>query len=256
MRLTVVGCSGSYPGPDSPASCYLLEADDDGRAAPGGCCSTSAAARSARCTGTSTRSRSTPCCSATCTPTTASTCAGYYVLRKYHPDGAAAADPGLGSGRHRRPDGPRLRPAARPGHDTRSSTSASGPAPIDDRPVHGDAGRRSTTRCRPSACGSAADGATLAYTGDTGPCAALDEVAADADLFLAEASFRSGDDNPPDLHLTGADVRRRRRPAAAPGSWCSPTCRRGTTRRSRWPRPRSTYDGPWRWPGPGAVYEV
>ena len=26
MRLTVVGCSGSYPGPDSPASCYLIEA--------------------------------------------------------------------------------------------------------------------------------------------------------------------------------------------------------------------------------------
>ena len=32
MRITVIGCSGSYPGPDSPASCYLLEADDaDGR---------------------------------------------------------------------------------------------------------------------------------------------------------------------------------------------------------------------------------
>jgi ribonuclease BN (tRNA processing enzyme) len=27
MRLTVVGCSGSLPGPDSAASCYLLEAD-------------------------------------------------------------------------------------------------------------------------------------------------------------------------------------------------------------------------------------
>ena len=27
MRLTVLGCSGTYPGPDSPASCYLLEAD-------------------------------------------------------------------------------------------------------------------------------------------------------------------------------------------------------------------------------------
>ena len=25
MRLTIVGCSGSYPGPDSPASCYLVE---------------------------------------------------------------------------------------------------------------------------------------------------------------------------------------------------------------------------------------
>ena len=27
MRLTVVGCAGSFPGPDNPASCYLLEAD-------------------------------------------------------------------------------------------------------------------------------------------------------------------------------------------------------------------------------------
>ena len=27
MRLTVVGCSGSLPGPDSAASCYLVEAE-------------------------------------------------------------------------------------------------------------------------------------------------------------------------------------------------------------------------------------
>ena len=27
MRLTIIGCSGSYPGPEAPASCYLLEAD-------------------------------------------------------------------------------------------------------------------------------------------------------------------------------------------------------------------------------------
>ena len=26
MRLTVVGCSGSFPGPESAASCYLVEA--------------------------------------------------------------------------------------------------------------------------------------------------------------------------------------------------------------------------------------
>ena len=30
MKLTVVGCSGSFPGPDSPASCYLVEADARG----------------------------------------------------------------------------------------------------------------------------------------------------------------------------------------------------------------------------------
>ncbi len=28
MRLTVVGCSGSFPGPDSAASCYLVETED------------------------------------------------------------------------------------------------------------------------------------------------------------------------------------------------------------------------------------
>ncbi|WP_055477749.1 MBL fold metallo-hydrolase [Sphaerimonospora mesophila] len=27
MKLTVIGCSGSFPGPDSPSSCYLLEAE-------------------------------------------------------------------------------------------------------------------------------------------------------------------------------------------------------------------------------------
>ena len=31
VRLTVIGCSGSYPGPDSPASCYLLEQEHEGR---------------------------------------------------------------------------------------------------------------------------------------------------------------------------------------------------------------------------------
>jgi ribonuclease BN (tRNA processing enzyme) len=31
MRLTVVGCSGSLPGPDSPASCYLVQAEHGGR---------------------------------------------------------------------------------------------------------------------------------------------------------------------------------------------------------------------------------
>jgi ribonuclease BN (tRNA processing enzyme) len=49
------------------------------------------------------------------------------------------------------------------------------------------------------------DGITVAYSGDTGPCPALARVADGADLLLAEASFRAGDDNPAGLHLTGAD---------------------------------------------------
>ncbi|MBW8171840.1 MBL fold metallo-hydrolase [Ornithinimicrobium sp. Arc0846-15] len=31
MELTVIGCSGSVAGPDGPASCYLLRAEQDGR---------------------------------------------------------------------------------------------------------------------------------------------------------------------------------------------------------------------------------
>lgn len=31
MKLTIVGCSGSFPGPQSPASCYLLTAHDGTR---------------------------------------------------------------------------------------------------------------------------------------------------------------------------------------------------------------------------------
>jgi ribonuclease BN (tRNA processing enzyme) len=51
-----------------------------------------------------------------------------------------------------------------------------------------------------------ADGAALVYSGDTGPCLALNELAADADVLLAEASFVHGQSNPADLHLTGREA--------------------------------------------------
>jgi len=28
VKLTIIGCSGSVPGPAAPAPCYLVEADD------------------------------------------------------------------------------------------------------------------------------------------------------------------------------------------------------------------------------------
>ena len=31
MKVTIIGCSGSFPGPTSPASCYLLQAEHQGR---------------------------------------------------------------------------------------------------------------------------------------------------------------------------------------------------------------------------------
>jgi ribonuclease BN (tRNA processing enzyme) len=47
------------------------------------------------------------------------------------------------------------------------------------------------------------DGRTVAYSADTGETDVLVEVARDADLFLCEASYLEGDPNPPDVHLTG-----------------------------------------------------
>ncbi len=79
VRLTVVGCSGSFPGPGLGR--VLLPGrgpgdDGSGAPAPGGSCSTSAAARSARSSATPRCTRSTPSCSATCTRTTAWTSPG------------------------------------------------------------------------------------------------------------------------------------------------------------------------------------
>src|SRR5690606_23865566 len=49
-------------------------------------------------------------------------------------------------------------------------------------------------------------GRVLAYSADTAPCDALLRLAQDADLFLCEASYPDGAQNPPDLHLTGRDA--------------------------------------------------
>lgn len=52
-----------------------------------------------------------------------------------------------------------------------------------------------------------ADGAALAYTADTGPTAAILELARDADVLLSEASWQDdGAAHPPDLHLTAREA--------------------------------------------------
>ena len=50
------------------------------------------------------------------------------------------------------------------------------------------------------------DGRVLAYSADTAACDALNRLAKGADLFLCEASYLDGEENPPDLHLTGRDA--------------------------------------------------
>jgi len=203
MRLTIVGCSGSYPGPDSPASCYLVEAEHEGRTwrlvLDLGNGALGALHRYADPLTIDavllSHLHADHCIDIT----------SYYVLRKYHPSGSRPPIPVYG------PDGTPGRLARAydlpksPGmteeftfHYYPEHSFAIGPFTITARevkhPVPGYAMRIE------------AGGKVLAYSGDTGPCDALVETARDSDLFLCEASFLEGADNPPDLHLTGAEA--------------------------------------------------
>lgn len=50
------------------------------------------------------------------------------------------------------------------------------------------------------------DGRSLCYTGDSGPCAALDTLADGVDVLLAEASWTHEPDRPPDVHMSGHEA--------------------------------------------------
>jgi ribonuclease BN (tRNA processing enzyme) len=202
MRLTIVGCSGSYPGPDSPASCYLLETDD-------------AAGRTWRVL-LDLGSGALGALHRYADPLTidavllshlhADHCldlAGYYVLRKYHPTGPQPRIPvwgpvGTADRMARAYDLP-ADPGMHEEFDFREwdGEVRVGPFSVEAIPV--------VHPVPAFGLRVSADGSTLGYTGDTGPCPALVDVARGVDVLLAEASFRSADTNPPDLHLTGTD---------------------------------------------------
>ncbi|WP_221634234.1 MBL fold metallo-hydrolase [Nocardioides luti] len=249
--MTVVGCCGSFPGPESPASCYLLEADHHGRTwrvlLDLGSGALGALQRYADPLEVD---------AVLLSHLHADHCldlAGYYVMRKYHPDGPQPRIPVWG------PDGTADRMARAydlpldPGmHEEFDFRAWDGPVQIGpfavepvavDHPVPAY-GLRVT-----------ADGVTLGYSGDTGPCPGLDEVARDVDVLLAEASFVVGGDNPDGLHLTGADC----------GAVASRAGARSllVTHVPPWHDPEvalreatGLYDGPCELARAGAVYEV
>lgn len=209
MRVTVVGCSGSYPGPESAASCYLVEEEHDGRTwrilldlGNGALGQLHRYADPLAIDAVFVSHLHADHCLDLC---------GYYVMRKYHPTGhqpripvwgpsgtadrmARAYDLPLDPGMHEEfdfqeyPSGVHAEPVVL------------GPFTVEAHPV--------VHPVDAFALRVTAGGRTLVYSGDTGPCPALDAAAADAHLLLAEASFRSVDDNPPDLHMTGTDCGR------------------------------------------------
>ena len=207
MKVTVVGCSGSYPGPESPASCYLVQAE--GPDPDGGTRTWSIALDMGNGALGALQRYVDPLAldAVLLSHLHADHCVdmtSYYVLRKYHPSGSQPRIPVWGpKGTARRLarayDLPR-KPGMEEEFDFHRYRGPFTVGPFEITPVEVD------HPVPAYALRISAHGRTLAYSGDTGPVEELVALAEGADLFLAEASFRTGDDNPPSLHLTGAEA--------------------------------------------------
>lgn len=248
MLLTVLGCAGSFPGPDGPASSYLLEADGYRVVLDLGSGALSPLMRTGRAYDLDAVLLShlhADHCLDMCP---------YYVARTYRPEGPAApipvyAPPGAAD---------RLDAAykhLRPGTMARTfefrdwveGTYEVGPLRVTVRrvwhPVEAYAMRIE------------AGGAVLCYSGDSSVDDALVASASDADLFLCEASLLTRWNQPDGIHLTGRQAGEHASRAAAK--------RLLLTHLPAWTpedellaEARSTYQGPTELARPGATYEI
>lgn len=200
MRLTVVGCSGSFPGPESAASCYLVSHDGYALVLDLGSGALGPLQRHVALDAVDAVLVShlhADHCADLC---------GYYVARRYHPTLAPAARLDVYG-----PAGTRRLIAGAYGriseqhlsevftfHEVTAGVWTLGPFTVTTaRTAH------------PVECYAVriqAAGRTLVYTADTGPSPAVAGLAAGANLLLAEASFIEGGANPPGVHLTGGQA--------------------------------------------------
>ncbi len=196
MRVTVVGCAGSFPGPDSPASAYLLEADDFRLVLDLGNGALGALQRyvglfevDAVCLSHLHADHCMDMCS-------------YWVARTYAPDGAQPRIPVYG------PNGTANRLAQAYGLDPDPGMTGAFEF-VTLKPGRRQIGPFDVTADHVShpveTFGFRIEyaGRVLAYSGDTGESAALTKLASSAEIMLCEASFLDGPDLPAGLHLSG-----------------------------------------------------
>jgi ribonuclease BN (tRNA processing enzyme) len=207
MKLTIVGSSGSFGAPGNACSCYLVEHDGFRLVLDFGNGALAELQRygSMYDVGAVILSHlHADHCVDMC---------GYYVARKYAPEGGDQPEGllpvwGPVDTRQRIADAYDTDPGdcdtvfdfrslleGAPA-DATSNTFAVGPFTVTatrvDHPVEAYALRLE------------AGGSVLVYSGDTGPCEALDRLAEDCDLLLAEASFQEPrDDGVVGVHLNG-----------------------------------------------------
>jgi ribonuclease BN (tRNA processing enzyme) len=198
VKLTVLGCSGSLPGPDSPAAGYLVEAEgyrvvlDLGNGALG------ALQRHVRPRDVDTvvlsHLHADHCLDMT----------SLLVALRFGPDRRATPMRVIG-----------------PAHTARRIAAAwdadapdIGLSELFDfaTPAAGELGPFQVSFARMNhpvptfAIRLSVGGRTLVYSGDTGECDELVSLARDADTLLCEATFAPQDPYVPNLHLTGAQA--------------------------------------------------
>ncbi|WP_181781782.1 MBL fold metallo-hydrolase [Pseudonocardia pini] len=201
MKLVVLGCSGSGPGPGSPASGYLVEAGPTMIALDLGNGTFGALQRAADPWSLAAVAFSH------LHPDHCADFSALAVWRLYHPEPPAAVEPL-----------PVLAPADAaerfaaayaPSVAQRSTTEL---ARVFDFRTHvpqtplGDVVVRTAAvdhPCEAYALRVEHGGRSLVYSGDTGPCRGLVELAAGADVLLCEASWPHTDSMPTGVHLSG-----------------------------------------------------
>jgi ribonuclease BN (tRNA processing enzyme) len=198
MRLTVLGCAGSFPGPESACSAYLLEAQGFRLLIDFGPGSLSALQRYSDLHGIDAIILSHLHCDHMLDA------CSYVVVRRYAPEGPRPPIPvyaPLGAAE-------RISAAYSSENETVDDVYTfyglqPGTFPIGPFTITVD---RVNHPIETYGVRIEQGGRVLAYSADTAPCEALLRLAAGADLFLCEASYPDGDQNPPGLHMTGREA--------------------------------------------------
>jgi ribonuclease BN (tRNA processing enzyme) len=255
VLLTVLGCSGSTPGPRSPSSGYLLEADGFalGVELGNGTLAELQAVRDPFTLDGLVFSHLHP---DHCADFTALT-----VLRRWHP--APPVDPCANRLAVHAPKEAPTRFAAAYAPDRKECETEDLTDVYDFHPL-----KPGTREIGPFTMTAAEvahpcdaygfrfthGGVTLAYTGDSGVCDALDSLAADVDVLLGEASWTHGD-HPAGVHMSGVELgllatraRVRRLLITHVAPWTDPDAVLAEA--------RSTYAGPVELVSKGAKYDL